>query len=204
MPIEKVGLHKIINTKSFNIDNFARRVLKKTAEAVDINADELQSVVERTSPMTLWGTYTLPANTIIKAEGLTKADFTPVDENIPFEHAKGIMVVCNEFPNNNWNMQYKAFDAEGNELITMDDTNTDVKIEVFKAVKELSGEIVCSLSYRRTLTSSSYYYNNERHCVGFNDGNVAGEVDINDFNVKSRISNRSSSEPLTFKVYARF
>lgn len=204
MPIAKVDLNEIMRTKSFDADNYARRVMKKTAEAVDTNADELQSVVERTSPMTLWGTYTLPPNTYIKAEGLTKADFIPEDESIPFEHAKGFMVVCNEFPNNNWNMQYKVFDADGVELITMDDTNTDVKIEVFKAVKELSGEINCSLAYRRTLTSSSYYYNNERHCVGFNDGNITGEIDINDFNVKSRISNRSSSEPLTFKVYARF
>lgn len=94
MAVQKVNLPDMMRTKSFDKDNYARRVMEKTAAAVDANADELSEVLKRLEPLKLWGTLTLPVGTSIAANGVmaNKAAFTPVAGAPEFTKAKAIAV----------------------------------------------------------------------------------------------------------------
>ena len=50
MAAEKVNIDSIVDTQSFGKDNYARRVLKKTADVVDSNADKLDALEAKVNP----------------------------------------------------------------------------------------------------------------------------------------------------------
>ena len=105
---KKVNLKSLMRSKSFDKDNYARRVLEKTADVVDSNADKLDAVEAKVNPTiaetNLWAvcnwvnTDDLNGDKVkitqAGVEGSANATFTKVNaEHQTFAHAKAIAFV---------------------------------------------------------------------------------------------------------------
>lgn len=56
-------INRSVVTSSFSEDNYARRMLERTMDAVDNNADILSDIEQIVEPFPLWGTYVQASGT---------------------------------------------------------------------------------------------------------------------------------------------
>lgn len=211
MAAEKVNINSIVDTQSFGKDNYARRVLKKAASAIDAHAENIDSILNILSPMKLIGTYTSAVDATFPTAGIGWTDFTAVTggtltgaRGIAFL-IEGITVGTATFGNKN--VSINILDSESHVIMQANDRNSQVEFEYFKLTTAISGEIYAEFSGRApSSTTASQREGFSKKIVGLDDGVIipASPISIGDFNISFGTNRLTQNNDITIKAYAQF
>lgn len=212
MATARVNLDGIVATSSFGKDNFARRVLRKTAETVDAHAEEIDRLANILAPMELIGTYTSAVGETFPAEGIGWDDVTAVvggsiagARGIAFE-ILGVSVGATT-THGNKSIAINVLDTEDHVLTQANDDNSAVSYEYFKLTTAISGEVYAEFSGRAPeSTTASQREGFSKKIVGLQDGTVIPEepVQIGDFNISFGTNRLTQNRDIVINVYAQF
>lgn len=207
MAVKKVDTSVV--TSSFNEDNYARRMLKRVADTVNNNADELDVISSKVNPLQLWGTYTSEVDSYFPANGITKADFTKVASMPELAGASAILIIINGISvgsstdYGNKSFEFTVYGSNSSTLAKATDENDDMTYEYFKLGKELTGECVFEIGGRAPTNSNNpngFY----KKMIGLNTGVVMGAINIQDFKIVAGTNLLTQNVPLNISVYVAY
>lgn len=211
-------INRSVVTSSFSEDNYARRMLERTMDAVDNNADILSDVEQVVEPFPLWGTYVqasgaYPPQQAGSAYAVQASDFT-VEQGMPATIAgakaiiitvEGVKGATTEFDNKA--MIFRLLGANAVTITDLYDTNVTGTTWVFSACTDLHGIFRSTLDVRRKDTHAvGTTQNTYSHfaTVGDMDANVHFTPSIQNFRVILQTNALATNGDITYKVYARF
>lgn len=214
MAVMKVNLGSIQRTKSFDKDNFARRLIEKSAAVIDNNADELDRIANILAPMKKIGTYTEKVGDSFPAGGITWNDFTAVS-GASLAGARGLMItiegvsVGSITTHGNKNVRLEVYDTSETPktLIKLNDGNSIVAFEAYKVTTETTGEIYGTVSGRApastTASEAKGFYTPS---LGLNDGTIfpATAISIGDFLLTFGSNRLTQNKDIVITAYAQF
>lgn len=212
MATARVNLDEIVSTSSFGKDNYARRLLRKTAATVDVHADEIDRLANILAPMELIGTYKVEVGDSFPDDGIGWEDVTAVVGR-SLEGARGIafeilgVSVGTTTTHGNKNISISVLDPEDHVLTQADDGNAQVSYEYFKLTTAISGEVYAEISGRAPdSTTASQKVGFSKKIVGLQDGTVipATPVQIGDFNISFGTNKLTQNRDIVINVYAQF
>lgn len=214
MAVQKVNYGSMQRTKSFDKDNFARRVLEKSAAVIDNNADELDRLANILAPMKKIGTYTEKVGDSFPSDGISWADFTAVS-GASLAGARGLMItvegvsVGTTTTHGNKQIGLVVYDtAENpNTLITLNDSNSTISFEAFKFTTETTGEIYGTVAGRAPeSTTAAQVEGFYKRKLGLDDGTIfpATAVSIGDFLLTFGTNRLTQNRKITITAYAQF
>lgn len=211
MASAKVNLDRNAETQSFGKDNYARRMLKKTAKAVDSHADEIDRLANILAPMKLIGTYTSPVGESFPTAGIGWADCTAVDGG-SIAGARGLMITIEGVQGasatyDNKAVAYNVLDVNGNVIMQCYDQNQPISFELFKMTTDISGEVFAEVSGRAPASTIrnqqlGFFY----RTVGLTDGTIIPEesIEIGNFNIQFETNKLTQVTDIIIKIYAQF
>lgn len=212
MAADRVNIDENVELITFSKDNYARRMLKKTAKAVDNHADEIDKLANMLAPMELIGTYTSPVGESFPTAGIGWADCTAV-EGGSIAGARGLMITIEgvQGPSgrryNNKAVAYNILDVNENVIMQCYDKNQQISFEVFKMTTDISGEVFAEVSGCAPTST----IRNERlgffyRTVGLTDGTIIPEesIEIGDFNIQFETNKLTQVTDIIIKIYAQF
>lgn len=214
MAVQKVNAAAMVVTSSFSEDNYARRLLKKAANVIDNNADELNHVANILAPMQKIGVYESAVDATFPTDGITWADFT-AESGATLEGARGLMItiegvsVGSTTTHGNKQASLVIYDTAEtpNTLITLNDSNNTIAFEAFKFTTETTGEIYGSVSGRAPeSTTAAQVEGFYKRKLGLDDGTIfpATAVSIGDFLLSFGTNRLTQNRKITITAYAQF
>ncbi len=211
MAADKVNIDENVELITFSKDNYARRMLKKTAKAVDNHADEIDKLANMLAPMELIGTYTSPVGESFPTAGIGWADCTAV-EGGSIAGARGLMITIEGVQGastayNNKAVAYNILDVNENVIMQCYDQNQQISFELFKMTTDISGEVFAEVSGRAPESTTrnqrlGFFY----RTVGLTDGTIIPEesIEIGDFNIQFETNRLTQVTDIIIKIYAQF
>ena len=211
MASAKVNLNSIVETQSFEKDNYARRSIKKIATVVDSHADEIDRLANILAPMELIGSYTSPVGESFPTAGIGWADCTAV-EGSSIAGARGLMITIEGVQGasteyNNKAVAYEILDTDENIIMECYDQNQQISFELFKMTTDISGEVFAEVSGRAPSSTTrnqrlGFFY----RTVGLTDGTIMPEepIEIGDFNIQFETNRLTQVTDIIIKIYAQF
>jgi hypothetical protein len=207
MAVDKVNIDENVELITFSKDNYARRMLKKTAKAVDNHADEIDKLANMLAPMELIGSYTSPVGESFPTAGIGWSDCTAV-EGGSIAGARGLMITIEGVQGastayNNKAVAYKILDVNENVIMQCYDQNQQISFELFKMTTDISGEVFGEVSGRkRKQDPFGFFY----RTVGLTDGTIIPEesIEIGDFNIQFETNRLTQVTDIIIKIYAQF
>ena len=207
----KVNINQSVEPHSFSKDNYARRMIKKTADAVDSHADELDRLANMLAPMELIGTYTSEVGQSFPTAGISWADCTAVFGG-SIAGARGLAITIegvqgSSTPHNNKAVAYNILDTNENVIMQCYDQNQQMSFELFKMTTDFSGEIFAEVSGRAPESTTrnqrlGFFY----RTVGLTDGTIFPDepIEIGDFNIQFETNRLTQITDIVIKIYAQF
>lgn len=209
--VDRVNIDKNVELNTFSKDNYARRMLKKTAKVVDKHADEIDKLVNMLAPMKLIGTYTSPVGESFPAAGIDWADCTAV-EGGSIAGARGLMITIEgvqgaSAKHDNKAVAYNILDINENVIMQCYDQNQQISFELFKMTTDISGEVFAEVSGRAPSSTTrndqlGFFFRS----VGLTDGTIIPEesIKIGNFNIQFETNRLTQVTDIIIKIYAQF
>lgn len=209
--VDRVNIDENVELITFSKDNYARRMLKKTAKTVDNHADEIDKLANMLAPMKLIGTYTSPVGESFPTDGIGWADCTAV-EGGSIVGARGLMITIEgvQGPSSKYNnkaVAYNILDINGNVIMQCYDKNQQITFELFKMTTDISGVVFAEVSGRAPSSTTrdqqlGFFY----RTVGLTDGTIIPEesIKIGDFNIQFETNRLTQVTDIIIKIYAQF
>lgn len=196
-------------------DEYSRRILNRTVEAVNNNADELDIVKAQFPHLSLWGTFSQEATTA-KAS-LSPSDFT-VESGQPASIAGATKIIitiegiCGSAAGsvqNNKNITYTVTDSADHVISFVNDGNTSASTQVFKCMNDMDGTFFSSVETfvadpEHAAGSSGYAVFSRKVAGNQFDGSVFSNPVIKSFGINIGTNTTAYQKPTVFKVYAQF
>ena len=209
--VDRVNIDKNVELNTFSKDNYARRMLKKTAKVVDKHADEIDKLVNMLAPMKLIGTYTSPVGESFPAAGIDWADCTAV-EGGSIAGARGLMITIEgvqgaSAKHDNKAVAYNILDINENVIMQCYDQNQQISFELFKMTTDISGEVFAEVSGRApSSTTRNQQLGFFFRTVGLTDGTIIPEesIKIGNFNIQFETNRLTQVTDIIIKIYAQF
>ena len=209
--VDRVNIDENVELNTFSKDNYARRMLKKTAKVVDKHADEIDKLVNMLAPMKLIGTYTSPVGESFPAAGIDWADCTAV-EGGSIAGARGLMITIEgvqgaSAKHDNKAVAYNILDINENVIMQCYDQNQQISFELFKMTTDISGEVFAEVSGRAPSSTTrndqlGFFFRS----VGLTDGTIIPEesIKIGNFNIQFETNRLTQVTDIIIKIYAQF
>lgn len=209
--VDRVNIDENVELNTFSKDNYARRMLKKTAKVVDKHADEIDKLVNMLAPMKLIGTYTSPVGESFPAAGIDWADCTAV-EGGSIAGARGLMITIEgvqgaSAKHDNKAVAYNILDINENVIMQCYDQNQQISFELFKMTTDISGEVFAEVSGRAPSSTTrndqlGFFFRS----VGLTDGTIIPEksIEIGNFNIQFETNRLTQVTDIIIKIYAQF
>ena len=209
--VDRVNIDENVELNTFSKDNYARRMLKKTAKVVDKHADEIDKLVNMLAPMKLIGTYTSPVGESFPAAGIDWADCTAV-EGGSIAGARGLMITIEgvqgaSAKHDNKAVAYNILDINENVIMQCYDQNQQISFELFKMTTDISGEVFAEVSGRApSSTTRNQQLGFFFRTVGLTDGTIIPEesIKIGNFNIQFETNRLTQVTDIIIKIYAQF